>query len=457
MRRTFLILPALVAIFFSSCYKNPNISIQSQETAFILQAHKYFNDSILAIHNVPGDYKSQVGREIIWEKAKALNWKTERAILVPLKYNDPLFVKTTFSTNSIFNLNNLTQLLVYATPDNRIHAEVITYLPDTTYLKDPSGSFSGFLFADDWWGNNLDMYLFEHGKAKKYQTPDIQSETLVRTCNMIYGYNYASGDPGGGYSWVQAGGCYYMYLPDRVDDVHGGLGGGSGASGGGGGMGGLSSGNSNITVAPPDNPIANIADYMKCFTNVGGSDHTYTVTICVQQPIAGDRAAYKWVDGGPIGSSNEGNIVNVGHTFLIFSEQYGNTTVTRNAGFYPSTGVKPGSASAPGKLNNDETHSYNIAATFSVTNANFFAMLNNVAKGNNPGFYYNLSSENCTTFALQTLAQGGINLPNTIGSWPGGMGCNPGDLGEDIRQMTLLPNMAKSTVQNYHPNIGNCQ
>lgn len=450
-----LILLALVTPVLNSCLKNSDNLTNSNEKRFIAEARQFFDRSTAESGHTIVDYKSHSLRNVLWDQAKTFQGSSGYVLIVPMEYKLPLFVKTEFSANSIFHLSDLTELLLYRDSSRQFHLEVLTKLPDTNYLKDPTGTFSGFVFVDEWWGDNLGKYLLDGGVTKAYHSSNIQSESIVRTCNVVYGYNYSTGDPGGGYSWVQAGGCTYMYLPDRMDDAHGGsFGGGLGFSGGGG----ISSGaGTNIALAPPDNPIANIADYNKCFTNVGGNDHVYTVTVCVQQPIPGQRDAYKWVNGGPIGSSNEGNIVNVGHTFLIFSEHYGNTTIVRNIGFYPFSGVKPGSSTAPGILNNDESHSYNISANFTVTNANFFTMLNSVTRGNTPGFNYNLSSENCTTFALQTLAQGGINLPNTIGSWPGGMGNNPGDLGEDIRKMTPLPDMTKSTVQNYHPNAGNCQ
>jgi len=449
-----LILFITGSILVSSCLKTTRPSTASVEDEFISKARTYFIDSVSTRQGLPATYPGGSARAILWDQAKVHLTATGPVLVAPVRYKDPLYIKTSYSGDNLLSLNDLTRVLIYAGSDKRFRAEVLTNYPDSIYLKDPSGPFTGYLSVDDWWGNSIDKYLYEEGVIKKYQVSATQASTVVRYCNVIYGYNYATGAPDVGYSWIQYGACYSMYIPDRDNDFHGSIGGGGFGSGGAGSFGaGIT-----VTFEPPGNPIANVVDYLKCFTNAGGSDHSYKVTICVQQPIPGVRDAYKWVDGGPIGSSNEGNIVNVGHTFLVFSEQYGGTTITRNIGFYPSSGVKPGSNRSQGILNNDETHTYNISATFSVTNANFFLMLNSVATGNNQGFYYDLNSENCTTFALQTLMQGGVNLPNTIGTWPGGgMGCNPGDLGEDIRQMALLTNMTRSTVQDYHPNIGNCQ
>ena len=97
-----------------------------------------------------------------------------------------------------------------------------------------------------------------------------------------------------------------------------------------------------------------------------------------------------------------------------------------------------------------------VALEVSMTNSQFFSILNFIAQTNNPSFQYDLNSNNCTHFALNALASGGINLPRTNGSWLNGAGLNPGDLGEDIRAMALGSNMTRSTANAYHPNAGTC-
>jgi hypothetical protein len=188
---------------------------------------------------------------------------------------------------------------------------------------------------------------------------------------------------------------------------------------------------------------------------VGGTDHTYTVTVCVDQPIPGTRLPWRLQDG-PQSSSAANNPVDVGHTFLIFSETYGGNTITRNVGFYPRTGVNPWYPSDQGQLNNNEGSSYNISLTITINSAQFFNMLNYVSQGNNPGYSYDLNSNNCTTFAIKTLQAGSVNLSSQIGVWFKGSGYDPGDLGEDIRNMSLSSGMVRNTVQSSHPNVGNC-
>ena len=202
--------------------------------------------------------------------------------------------------------------------------------------------------------------------------------------------------------------------------------------------------------------IQSVKNYFQCFTNVGGSDHTYTITVCVDQPDPGTRAPWTYTDGGPTGSSNTGNPFNVGHTFLILSESYSGTTITRNIGFYPSTTVSPISPASPGVFNDDDNHSYNISGSFAVNSAQFFSALNYITAANTSSYLYDLNTNNCTTFALNAAAQAGIALPRTVGTWLDGAGNDPGDLGEDIRSSSN-PNMTKNTAPaNSHPNVGQC-
>lgn len=459
-------------LFFFNCRKSGANKGEPDSSVLIARASAFVSNEILNRPAVlqpgnPRNDRTQRPREIIWSSAGIINFRGRPAVIAPLHFQKDIFIRTSWGGNNNFRLDNQAKLLVYQDSVNAWHAEVVTSFPDTGYLRSDQTLFTGLVLVDDYWGNPLNKYYYTPDGAVQRYVPDeaaaaiaapkqitgsVRTQGLIQVCKYVYGYNYAAGSPTDGEYWVEFQGCSTMYTPDGA--------GGSGGSYGGvasGGGGGGPSGSKIIIKAPPDHPITNLLDYLKCFTNVGGNDHTYTVTICVDQPVPGTRTPWKLTDGGPLGSSAAGNIVDVGHTFLIFSEQYGGTTITRNVGFYPSGNVTPNNPASPGKLNNDDNHQYNIAATFTLTNANFFIMLNFLQRATDPNFYYNLNTENCTSFCLQTLAQAGIFLPNTIGSWPGGTGCDPGDLGEDIRQMTPLPNMTKSTSSVFHFNVGNCQ
>lgn len=198
------------------------------------------------------------------------------------------------------------------------------------------------------------------------------------------------------------------------------------------------------------NVIGNINDYLKCFTNLAGSNYTYKVTVCVDQPVSGSRTPWGF-------SSSGGNPINVGHTFLILTETTPTGTTTRNVGFYPENSATPFSPNDQGQLNNNEDHGYDISLSVTMTNSQFFSILNFVSQGNNAGYYYNLNSNNCTTFSINALSSAGIHIPATQANWLNGGGYDPGDLGEDIRAMALPSNMTRNTTSTSHPNLGNCE
>jgi len=204
-----------------------------------------------------------------------------------------------------------------------------------------------------------------------------------------------------------------------------------------------------VRILAPTTIVTSVPDYLRCFG--ANPQATYQVQVCVAQPQPGVRTP--WTLSSAFDLMNTGRPVQVGHTFLVFIQNNGGQITRRNIGFYPAQAVFPTTGNVPGVFNDDGLHPYNISATFDVSATNFMNMMNYINSLQNQ--QYNLSTFNCTTFALNTLDQGHIYLPHVIGSWPGGMGNDPGDLGEDIRNSNA-PGIQKSTVETIHPNQGFC-
>jgi len=199
------------------------------------------------------------------------------------------------------------------------------------------------------------------------------------------------------------------------------------------------------------NPIADINDYFKCFDNIPGSDHQYTITICVQQPTPGTRTPWNFRQ------NNSGNPFVVGHTFFILQETTPSKTIRRNVGFYPQTMATPFNPTDQAQLNNDESHEYNVSLEIKVDNSSFTQLLNYISQWTGPGWLYDLNGNNCTTFGLNALHSIGIDIPSNFGSWPLGFGHDPGDLGEDLKSYPLTSAMTLHTSASSHPNLGTCQ
>ena len=120
------------------------------------------------------------------------------------------------------------------------------------------------------------------------------TDIIIGQCTTIYGYNYSSSDPDDTYSWSEPGGLQLFFTPENP-------------------TGPISSPSALssifnrpilppfLTIAPPTNIIANVQDYTKCFSNYGGSDHGYQVTVCVDQPVPGSREAWELTTSGTAG------------------------------------------------------------------------------------------------------------------------------------------------------------
>jgi len=411
----------------------------------------------------PRNDRTERNREELWASAAVMTFRGWPAVVVPLHSQKDIFLRTTWGGNHNFRLDNQEKLLVYQDSLHAWHAELVTTLPDTTYLNSDRQRFSGMILVDDWWGNPINKFHYtSDGRVERYNpnqntdvviTPKKIAATtkpvmLVQTCTYIYGYNYAVGAENDGEYWVEFVGCTSMYLPETVDAG----GGGSSYSGAGGG-GGMSNSKTNLAAAPvilsPTHIIVDIKDYLKCFQNIPGAN--FQVTVCVDQPSPGSRNP--WVISFTDGASGSG-ATSAGHTYLILTENMPDgRSITRNVGFYPSKFVWPLSPPVPGVLNNDENSPFNIAGQYNISSALFFAMLQFIsgAAGDN----YQVNTYNCTNFVLDALDVGHIYLPRTIGYWLGGMGVDPGDLGEDIRGFDFT-GMSRITTPFFHSNLGTC-
>jgi hypothetical protein len=419
----------------------------------ISQAQTFVNS--LNTTGYPVNYRAAQPKTIRWDLAQLVPVGPTQGLLVPLVFDNALLMKANLTGDQLFHIDYLTQLLFYKDSSGKNTTRVITPFPDSNYFKDPARPFTGIKFIEDWYGHAIQKLLYTaDGKIRRFTPNNKEPDLLevIQTCYSIVGYNY-SPELGETESWTEPGGCSVDYIDDGGGE---GPGGAAGSSGSGGGS--SSSGVALVTVLPGNSVIKNIQAYFQCFTNVGGNDHTYMVTVCVQEPDPGTRTPWTASGSGSSGSSGGANIVNVGHTFLILTESYGSTTITRNVGFYPGTDVNPVDNSSQGTLNDDETHAYNISGSFTLDNAQFFNILNFIGQGNSSGYLYNLNTNNCTTFVINAVAQAGIDLPRTIGTWLGGAGNDPGDLGEDLR-MNNIPGMTLNLsggTQVSHYNVGQC-
>jgi hypothetical protein len=445
---------AFSALFVFGCQKKQDNALSSPLLPVIESARSYFNGSVLSSATSPNaaNFRAQLPKTVRWDLATSTQLSAQSAIIAPIQFTGKVYVSADLAAGRLFDLNSLTRLVLTRDSTNSFHYQLLTYIPDSTAIVTQTYT-SGILLSEDWQGNSLSSPRRFARKPLAATSGNKHTDVIqtIQVCNTIDGYNYSPDDPDGGLtSWSETS-CNSYNLPANN----------TGPTIGPANLAGILGPKPipfTIQVSPPTSPIASISDYFKCFTNGSSPDHTYSAQVCVDQPSSGTRQPWTVTPGGAAGTSAVGNPLNVGHTFLVLTENDQGNITTRNVGFYPATSVYPvaGYTSAQGVLNDDDGHPYNISLTINVSATQFFGILNYVSLGNNPGFNYDLNTDNCTTFVINALGANGIALPNTKGTWATGSGNDPGDLGQDISQMQLAPNMTRNTVSSPHPNAGTC-
>lgn len=172
--------------------------------------------------------------------------------------------------------------------------------------------------------------------------------------------------------------------------------------------------------------IINLNEYLECFSNAPTTAN-FKLTIYADQPVSNQNDT--WVNDGSIFNPD----INVGHTFIGLEMDDGGSVTSQTIGFYPSTGVNPVSPETVGAWVDDSGHHYDVSASINLNHSDFTTLIGNISNLGTP--QYNLNSLNCTDAGIQICNSVGMDIPDTNGSWPGGSGSNPGNLGQDLRSL----------------------
>jgi hypothetical protein len=203
--------------------------------------------------------------------------------------------------------------------------------------------------------------------------------------------------------------------------------------------------NIEIFIPNPANKIEDISDYLKCFDKTQPA----VFTIYVDQPTANSNTPWSVNLLSP-------QRPNVGHTFISIKQGL----IRRFLGFYPSSAVDLDNPSIKGEFENNSAHEYDVSLSLNISQVQLTKLIDYIKM--NSTATYDLNSYNCTDFGMQASSIVGITLPSAYGTWGNsvtgsGGGDNPGQLGQNIRNLTIPAGVVKTTNTGTSlSNIGTC-
>lgn len=293
-----LILVALIPLFifiYLSCTKKDSVRVET-ESPQITAAKQYFNEEVLPAANSlvtnSAIYIPTLLKKPLWDRAYTLTLNIGEVVVVPISYENKLYVKTDFGAGDMYqSLDDVAKLVIFKTRDNNYHSEVVTGFRDSLGFKSSGQAFSGFIQVEDWVGNPLKSYfndvnkgllsLKPYIKAKKELSDNIRDRTQAQGSTNFeihidnescYTFLY-EGDHGNlvgvapgesnNYTYTEVR-CFTTSVTIQIPETYGDPITGSNyisvisSNGGGGGTGndgGISTSNSGVEVFP------NISDY----------------------------------------------------------------------------------------------------------------------------------------------------------------------------------------------------
>lgn len=155
--------------------------------------------------------------------------------------------------------------------------------------------------------------------------------------------------------------------------------------------------------------------------NDGKTAIAYALLFHVKQPVPGKQRVFHWI--------------NTGHTFITLIKYNDDSTcVTRSFGFYPKKdnilSATPLLPSTSATFKDDAGHNWDELIGKFISRHKFKRILKLVSQFSETD--YQLSSNNCTDFAVSAATIAGIYIGNTKAKWPLGSGNNPGSTGQSI-------------------------
>lgn len=478
LKSIYFLAPIFLFLFIISCNKNHSTQLHPEQELTIVQARSYFNDKYQQSTKKSTNLRQRSATSgpiyPLWQQATVYSKKDFTYIEIPTIFLVKQSINVSVNSSKAGKMDEkhaptggIQRLLVYKNKKDGIIKEMfVNYVPDEEYLKSKGydisdnrlnaidNNFNGFIVYTGVDHSPLFMLRIEKGEAKrKIALNKSGNNTARKADNSINTYaNYECWeyctewwqetcwevpDPMPGNPSMDCSEPVYLYdictyecFETEEEYDPGNPGEYPGENEGGSPVPYAYYGN---YVIPTADSAININDFLKCFLLHLGAK----VTIYVDQSVPNTRNFITTTNG----------ITNVGHAFVGIEQTVGGVTTRRIFGYYPAEEAKMFLSTRPHMFGDDSHDDYDVKIETNVTATQLSTIIN---MAYNARTNYDLYSYNCADFGIDIGRAAGLNIPYTKGNvFPGR---NPGDLGQDLRNMPG----ANGTSGLSPSNIGNC-
>ena len=175
-------------LFYTSCNRkasgnHPSVSV-SEDELLITEARAYFEREVLPLYNPDStvdldDARMSLHKSPVWAEAEVQDLSIGKAVVVPVEIREPLFVKLDDGAVSL-SASEITWMLVYRDGLSQWHFEVVTKIPDDSYLQQlPTAHlFTGRVRVEDWQGHFLKGFLYKGDSILSVASSRIYRRTI---------------------------------------------------------------------------------------------------------------------------------------------------------------------------------------------------------------------------------------------------------------------------------------
>ncbi len=158
----------LVVFLLAGCLDDQPFKDQSltaDENIIEMARHFHEQESIDIIYRESNDarkfksFRGALEKVVRWESARKINLSVGVAVVVPLEFKQDMYVKQDENGPEI-DIEYTTYLLIYKGVDQMMHSEMVTSIPDKSYIEaaGEAPKFTGLIIVEDWQGNFLKGY-----------------------------------------------------------------------------------------------------------------------------------------------------------------------------------------------------------------------------------------------------------------------------------------------------------